>query len=189
MRNNRVCPPIAIGFWWSSSNSQENCRRSRSQMLLFVADACVTRFRTPGTVIEADGPIQHLCGLEVKSAQVSRASCWKTSSVPSAPVHWRSNISIRFLVRARIGPAWRRVDLARHAEGLLDEWPSPGGGLQRIAGGGRGALARVLQTRELNGVELTISDDHTGLRTALASWFASVPDLPMKNESRLWLLR
>jgi hypothetical protein len=101
----------------------------------------------------------------VKSAQVSRASCWKTSSVPSAPVCWGSNISICFLVRARKGAAWRRADLARRAEGVLSEWPSRGVGLQRIAGGGRGALARVLQTRELHGVELIISDDHAGLRS------------------------
>jgi len=178
MRNNRVCPPIAIGFWWSSSNSQENCRRSRAQTAA-VCRGCICHQISDSRYGPSKqmGPIQHLCGLEVKSAQVSRASCWKTSSVPSAPVHWGSNMSICFLVRARNGWAWRRVDLVRRAEGVLSEWPSRGVGLQRIAGG--------LQTRALHGVELIISDNHAGLRAALASRFSSVPDLPMKNDGRL----
>lgn len=125
--------------------------------------------------------MHQLCGLEVSSTQVSRA----TQLLEEELSAWRD----RPLGQYRYLLLDARYEKVRHGGTVISCAVLMAIGVN--AGGYRSVLgcsvslseAEVhwrdflgsLQARGLHGVELIISDDHAGLRAALASRFASVP--------------
>ena len=125
--------------------------------------------------------MHQLCGLEVSSTQVSRA----TQLLEEELSAWRD----RPLGQYRYLLLDARYEKVRHGGTVISCAVLMAIGVH--AGGYRSVLgcsvslseAEVhwrdflgsLQARGLHGVELIISDDHAGLRAALASRFASVP--------------
>lgn len=125
--------------------------------------------------------MQQLCGLEVSSTQVSRASklldeelsAWRQRSIGEVPYvvldaryekvrHGGSVVSCAVLIAVGITPEGHRVLLGVSVS------------LSEAEVHWREFLAS-LQDRGLHGVKLIVSDDHAGLKAAREARFAGVP--------------
>jgi transposase-like protein len=172
----RVDVPQTRGVAFYPSSLEKGVRSERA-LKLAVAEMYVQGVSTR----EVAAITEQLCGLEVTGAQVSRAACaldaelekWRTRPLGQTPYlildaryekvrHGGQVVTCAVLLAIGIGPDGKRSILGVSVS------------LSEAEVHWRDFLAG-LQARGLHGVKLVTSDDHAGLRQALAARLTGVP--------------